>query len=92
MKRLTTLPSNYRDILLSLSDDMKLSAINLLSESLLHRSPTVAEVDRSKPVSQKTFTFSPETVVFIKSLGVTGGEPVPADINDIGSLIDEKHS
>jgi hypothetical protein len=75
-------------MLLSLSDDMKLSAINLLSESLLKKKAYTPKV--SQPASRKG-TTKQSTEEFIESLVLKGGNPVPPSTKGINALLEEKY-
>lgn len=80
------LQDNFIDKLLSLSDDTKLRIINKLSESLLDKNRSR---NRRSPVARTKAEDS--TLEFIDSLVLKGGEPVPENISDINSLLDEKY-
>jgi len=80
------LPDNFLDKLLSLNDDMKIRIINKLSESLLD-SPSI----KRKRASFKSAKSKEATSAFIHSLIIKGEQPVPDDVNDISSLLDEKY-
>lgn len=80
------LQDNFIDKLLSLSDDTKLRIINKLSESLLDKNYSR---NRRSPVARTKAEDS--TLEFIDSLVLKGGEPVPENISDINSLLDEKY-
>lgn len=81
------LQDNFIDKLLSLSDDMKLRIINKLSESLLDKNTS-----RNKRGAVKRKNDGENTLEFINSLVIKGGVPVPENINDINSLLDEKYA
>lgn len=80
------LQDNFIDKLLSLSDDTKLRIINKLSESLLDKN---CSRNRRSPIARTKAEDS--TLEFIDSLVLKGGEPVPENISDINSLLDEKY-
>lgn len=80
------LQDNFIDKLLSLSDDTKLRIINKLSESLLDKNRSR---NSRNPVARTKAEDS--TLEFIDSLVLKGGEPVPENISDINSLLDEKY-
>lgn len=75
------LPDSYLRQLLALSDEVKLFIINKLSASLLaHREEQAASAPRESFASG-----------WIESLSVKGGEPMPADVDDIQSLLEDKY-
>jgi hypothetical protein len=80
----------YRELLLSLSDETKLHVINLLQDSLLHK--TDARNVEREPVKGKQPFFAPGTMEFINSISISGGKAVPEDMNDISSLLEAKYS
>lgn len=80
------LQDNFIDKLLSLSDDTKLRIINKLSESLLDKNRSRSS---RNPVARTK--AEDNTLEFIDSLVLKGGESVPENISDINSLLDEKY-
>jgi hypothetical protein len=81
-----SLPADYMDSLLRLSDEKKLHVIHVLTESLVKpvRSTTRKNVNKRTKDKQSTEDY-------IKSLMVKGGDPVPPDVNGIESLIEAKY-
>jgi hypothetical protein len=81
------LSPTYVNALLSLSDDMKLRVIKMLSESMLKAPAKAKQVRRAKA---KKLSFEQSTMDYIDSISIVGGQPVPDDMNDISSLSNKK--
>lgn len=81
-KTINLLPEGYIEQLLALNDELKLFIINRLSASLLSEKE---KENMTHSIEKKN------TNEWIRSLSVKGGESVPADVNDIQSLLNAKY-
>ena len=69
--------ADYMSQLLSLTNESKLRIVYMLTQSMLGESHISRERKSTKD--------------FIDSISLKGGEPVPADVDGISSLIDTKY-